>query len=246
MPKGYDTDETVQLDDGPVRTIVAHNGDPEGRPATLVLGEIWGANRFVRDLCLRLANEGITAVGPDPYRGDLPPTDDAPVEALYASFDAYDDIRGIRDLRALLRKVRGGELGFRPGPVFVWGFCMGGRFAHYLAALDEDLAGVINTYGRVDFPRHPDRKPFTPLDVSGLIGVPYLGLFAAHDPVISAEDVRNLDRVLTAHSVPHGIRVYEGAEHGFFNPTRHSHHAAAAADAWQLAVRFLKTKALPQ
>ena len=210
----------------------------------LVLGEIWGVNGNIRAVCERLARAGVVALAPDPSRGVPPPRESNPIEQVLGFFDRYDDPRGIRDCRAALGVLAGG-LGVRPRALFAWGFCKGGRFAHYLGAFDSRLAGVINFYGRITFGRDPVLKPFTPLDVAGLIGAPYLGLFAERDPLIVATDVEALRASFERHGHPHYLHVYAGAEHAFFNDTRPSHHPEVAADAWARRLAFITTGALP-
>jgi carboxymethylenebutenolidase len=216
----------------------------EGCPGVLVLGEIWGVNGNIRAVCERLAHAGVIALAPDPYRGELPPRESDPLERVLGYFDRYDDPRGIRDCRAALGVLAGG-LGVRPRALFAWGFCKGGRFAHYLGAFDARLAGVINFYGRIVFARDPLLKPFTPFDVAGLIEAPYLGLFAEHDSLIAAADLEALRECFERRSHRHHLHVYAGAEHAFFNDTRPSYHPQVAADAWTKALAFITTGVLP-
>ncbi|HEX2885197.1 dienelactone hydrolase family protein [Vineibacter terrae] len=217
---------------------------PQGAPGVVVLGEIWGVNGNIRKICDRLAAQGIVALAPDQYRGITPPRDGDPQDHVMGYFERFDDPQGIRDGRAMIASLRDGRFGVAPRDVHVWGFCMGGRFAHYLAAFAPGLAGVINFYGRVVFPRDEARKPFMPLDVAGLVACPYLGLFGAIDPLIPAPDVAALRAKLAAIGVRHHVSIYESAEHAFFNETRASYHPDAAADAWRRVLAFVKTGAL--
>jgi carboxymethylenebutenolidase len=216
----------------------------DGCPGVLVLGEIWGVNGNIRATCERLARAGVVALAPDPYRGEAPPRESDPIDQVLGFFDRYDDPRGIRDCRAALGVLANG-LGFTPRALFAWGFCKGGRFAHYLGAFDSRLAGVINFYGRIVFARDPVLKPFTPLEVAGLVQAPYLGLFAERDPLISAHDVAALRAAFEHRGHPHHLHVYAGAEHAFFNDTRPAHHPQVAADAWSKVLHFIITGALP-
>lgn len=206
--------------------------------AAVVLGEIWGVNGNMRKICDRLAQAGIAAVAPDLYRGSRAPRESDPMELVMRSFAEYPDARGVNDCRAV---VRWAQLSL-PGVerIYPWGFCMGGRFAHYLAAVSENVAGVVNFYGRLNFPRQ-DIKPFIPLDLVELIQVPYLGLFAERDDLIAHADVAVLDARLTACGTPHFVHIYRGADHAFFNDTRASHHPAIAALAWDRTLAFLQT-----
>ena len=203
--------------------------------SVLILSEIWSVNPNIRSICDRLAQNGIAALAPDLYRGGQAPQESDPAEAVAQSFLDYDDAQGIRDGRAFTRWLRAHS----PADmrVFVWGFCMGGRFAHYLGACGEPLAGVVNFYGRLVFDRQPN-KPFIPMDFAGLIEVPYLGLFAEFDAIVPEQDVEELRRRFAARGHPHQLKVFKGAEHAFFNQTRASWNAVAAAEAWDITLQF--------
>lgn len=203
--------------------------------SVLVLSEIWSVNPNVRSICDRLAQHGIIALAPDLYRGGKAPQESDPAEAVAQSFLDYDDAQGIRDGRAFTRWLRANS----PADtrLFVWGFCMGGRFAHYLGACGEPLAGVVNFYGRLVFERQQN-KPFIPMDLAGLIEVPYLGLFAEFDAIVPEKDVEELRSRFIARGHPHTLKVFKGAEHAFFNQTRASYNATAAAEAWDITLQF--------
>jgi carboxymethylenebutenolidase len=211
----------------------------DGRPAALVLSEIWGVNANMRAICDRLARAGVAALAIDLYRGERPPEYADPIERVMGYFARYDDPRGIRDCRAAVGFMASGGLGATPGRIVPWGFCKGGRFAHYLAAVDPRIAGAINFYGRLDFARDPPRKPFTPLDLAGLVAAPYLGMFAEHDPLIAHASVEALRAALAARRAPHRIEICRGAEHAFFNDERPSFHAPTASRAWDAVLRFV-------
>ena len=52
--------------------------------------------------------------------------------------------------------------------------------------------------------------------------------------------VADLDRRLTAHGKRHEFHTYANAQHAFFNDTRESYDAKAAADAWNRTLAFLR------
>jgi carboxymethylenebutenolidase len=244
--KIIECDEKMPVGGGiEVAAHLAMPDDAAGKPVVILLGEIWGVNAQIRALCRRLAEAGVCVVAPDQYRGITPPSESDPQQTVLGFFDRFDDPAGIRDARACLDWVLGGGLGVTPGPVYALGFCMGGRFAHYLAAFDPRLSGAVNFYGRLDFAKQPHLKPFTPLDVAGLIEAPYLGLFGSIDDFIPDSDVELLRQEFSARGTPHHLHVYEGAHHAFFNETRASYDPAAAADAWKRLVGFVRDGRLP-
>jgi len=204
----------------------------------LIAVELWGMTSHMQDVAERLSAQGYAAVVLDLFRGQAPPVPEDPVERWASTFEAFDDIRCTRDCRMALDWALSGRCGFDAGNVFAWGFCMGGRFAHNLAAFDPRLAGAINFYGRVNFPRMPN-KPFLPIEVTRMIDTPYLGLFAENDELIPDADVARLRRDLSANSHAE-ITVMPGTAHAFFNDQRETYHPAAAQEAWARVCAFLQ------
>ena len=230
----------------PNTQIPATNGDmdafialPEGKPkATVIMQvELWGMTLHMQEVAHRLAEAGYAAVVIDLFRGSRPPVPTDPLEKWGETFESFDDVKATLDSRHALSWILDGGLGLDAGKVFAWGFCMGGRFAHNLAAFDPRLAGAINFYGRVNYPRM-DNKPFLPIEVTRMIECPYLGAFAETDGLIPQADVNKL--IEDQSTNPNAeIRVYSGTEHAFFNDHREAYHAKAAAEAWQHVLAFL-------
>lgn len=206
----------------------------------MVFSAIWSVTPHIEDLCQRLAEEGYGALAPCMFRQRGIPSRAASADALAQTFLGFDDRRCVRDLRRISHGALQGEFGFYPGPLVAMGFCLGGRFAHYLGALDKDVTAVINFYGRLRFERQVI-KPFLPAEVTGLIEVPYLGHFAESDAMIPLSDVLELQTDLRARHVRHDIHIYKGARHGFVDPERPTeHNPQAAALAWQRTMNFIQ------
>ena len=214
---------------------------PPPAPLTvMVYSAIWSVTPHIEDLCNRLAREGFNAIAPCLFRNQGIPSRDAPAEVLAQTFIDFDDRRCIRDLRAVAHATRRGMLGFESGRLATLGFCLGGRFAHSIAAFDSTLAGAVVFYGRLRFARQ-ETKPFLPAELTGLIEVPYLGHFAEFDAMIPLDDAEDLRGALASRNVPHRIEIYKGARHGFVDPERPTEHdPEAAARAWQTTIEFLK------
>jgi len=210
------------------------------RVTVMMLGAIWSVTPHIEDLCVRLASEGIGAIAPCLFRGRGMPAPDAPPEVLRQAFLDFDDRRCLRDLRAVARAAKAGRFGTSDALV-PWGFCLGGRFAHLLAAVSADVAGAVVFYGRMRFDRQPV-KPFLPIELTGLIEVPYLGHFAEHDALIPLADVDELRAALAERGLRHAVHVYAGAKHSFFDPTRPADHDPKASElAWSRTLDFLDT-----
>lgn len=222
---------------GPMDAYVAW---PDAAPRALVLiqVELWGMTEHMGEVAHRLAGQGFGAVVCDLFRRETPPVPSDPLAKWAETFERFDDVRATRDSRHALAWAREGCDGRGTAPVFAWGFCMGGRFAHNLAAFDTRLAGAINFYGRVNFPRMAN-KPFLPIELTRMIASPYLGVFAETDALIPHQDVARLADGLKGNPGT-DVVTYPGTEHAFFNDHREAFHAEAAADAWRRVLAFLE------
>lgn len=221
-------------------TMDAFVAQPAARPlgTVLIAVELWGMTTHMQDIAERLAAQGYAAVVLDLFRKQAPPVPEDPMDRWAATFEGFDDVRCTRDCRMALDWALSGTCGFDAGSVFAWGFCMGGRFAHNLAAFDPRLAGAINFYGRVNFPRMPN-KPFLPIEVTRMIEAPYLGLFAETDGLIPEEDVARLVHDLRQNPDAE-VSVMHGTQHAFFNDQREAFHPDAAREAWTKVLAFLE------
>lgn len=214
---------------------------PEGpgpHRAVLLFVELWGMTPHMQEVAKRLAKAGYAALVCDLFRGATPPVPEDPLEKWAQTFEAFDDVRCTNDCRMAAEWLRAGAAGkAEVSHVFAWGFCMGGRFAHNLAAISDAVSGVINFYGRINFPRM-ENKPFLPIEITGLINKPYLGAFAETDGLIPPEDVEVLRDRLKGNSNTR-IDVYRGTQHAFFNDHRDAYDEQAASLAWQRVVQFI-------
>jgi carboxymethylenebutenolidase len=188
----------------------------------VVLPDVRGLYRFYEELALRLAERGYAALAID-YFGRT-----AGVSKRDESFEYMPHVdettdEGVQaDVSAAVAWLR--DRGVRS--VFTLGFCFGGRKSWLAAASGHDLAGAIGFYGR------------PPLERAGDIAAPILALQAGADGHISAEDNAAFDEALTAAGVPHGVVVFDGAPHSFFD-RKQEEFADASADAWERVLAFL-------
>jgi len=197
---------------------------PGKGPGLVVVQEYWGLVPHIRAVVDRAAGEGFVALAPDLYHGETTTSADQAWKMLLAMRvdEAEKDLRGaIRFLEA--------HPAVSPKKIGTIGFCMGGALSLYAASKNPNVAACVVFYGV-----HPSIKP----DLANL-KAPVLGIYGAKDDFVNAEVVKALDEELTRLGKRHEFHTYP-AGHAFFNDTGKNYNAAAAADAWQRAMTFLK------
>lgn len=195
-------------------------------PAVIVIHEWWGLNDHTRDIARRWADAGFVALAPDLYRGVV--TAD-PAEASTLMHGLTPEA-GIATLDAAVEALAGTP-GVDPKRIGVTGYCMGGSFALLLACRNRAIKAAAPFYG--DVPGDDDIAKLT---------APVLFIGASLDGWITVEKMTELRAALARHGKSGEVKIYEGADHAFFNDTRPAvYNAEAAADAWKRVTNFFRT-----
>ncbi|MEI6044593.1 MAG: dienelactone hydrolase family protein [Chloroflexota bacterium] len=215
---------------------VAYPDQPSGSTAQIIIyPDVRGLFQFYKDLALRFAEVGVTALALD-YFGRT-----AGLGERDEALDFWPHVQQLSlesftlDVKAAQTYLQ--EKGGKDSAIFVVGFCMGGSFA-LLTGTNPDFgfAGLIAFYAGMS-------RNFggngTVLDHAEKVVYPVLGLFGGADQGIPQSDVQQLDEKLDVAGVPHTIVVYPGATHSFFD-RRATEFAEASADAWQRVLDFIR------
>ena len=114
-------------------------------PGVVVIQEIFGVNRVMRDICDGLAAEGYIACSPDLFWRQEPGvqlTDktEEEWEKAFGYLQGFDFEKGVGDIAATIGHVRG--LDGCTGKVGTVGYCMGGSLAYMSACFTDSDASV--------------------------------------------------------------------------------------------------------
>ena len=197
----------------------------------VIYPDVRGLHQFYKELALRFAEVGITALAID-YFGRT-----AGLSERNDEFDFWPHVQQMQfpsflaDVRAALAHLESGK------PTFITGFCMGGSLTVLSSTQDLGLTGAIGFYAGLS--RQLPGTSGTALDESVKVRIPFLGLFGGADQGIPAEQVHILDENLDKAGVEHQIVIYEGAPHSFFD-RRSEEYAAASTDAWTKMLAFIQ------
>jgi carboxymethylenebutenolidase len=179
-----------------------------------------------KDVARRYAKAGFVAVAPDlvSREGGTANVNPDDVPGILSRADPQ---RHVEDATAAGAFVRSQD-SVRADAHGITGFCFGGGVVWRTIGQDLSAAAAVPFYG-----------PPPPLETLTHTHAAALGMYGSLDTGItgSAQAVQD---ALAAAGVPHDYKVYEGANHAFFNDTGARYDAAAATDAWARALAWFR------
>ncbi len=202
------TSISIEATDGS-GTFSAYVVAPKAPSAGVVvlIQEIFGVNQAMRDIAAWVAGLGFIAVCPDLFWRiepgiDITDKSDAEWKRAFELFQAFDQVKGIEDLKATLAACR--TLDGSNGKVATMGYCLGGRLA-FMMAQQSDADANISYYG---------------VGLDGLLGdlgkvtKPLVVHIADKDAFFPAEGRAAVVSAVQGHR--HVVSyVYPGADHAF-------------------------------
>lgn len=218
-------------------------------PGIVLVQEVFGLDPHIRERTERLAQEGFVVLAPDLYSREEGPPGPRPTKEDPSPIWTMDDVRAaVASLpdRRVLGDLEGGlaHLASDPGVdargLGAVGFCMGGNFAYMLGCTSRRLSAVVDFYGRFVYRELSPNKPIQPLELALNLSCPLLAVFGEEDPSIPAEEIERFRRTMDQFARDATIVTFPGVGHGFLNDRRKSYDREAAAQAWTLAIDFLR------
>ena len=201
----------------------SESSDTPCKGRLVVIQEVFGVNRHIRDVCDRFSENGFDALAPSLFDRLEPDVqlgysaEDVAKGRSLRSRMAWQD--GLRDTIACIDYLA------QSGPVAVVGFCYGGAIA-WLAANTSRLNAAVCYYGSY-IHQFRDHHPQCPAQLH----------FGALDHMIPLEDIENIKAANTEANLD--VCVYPDAGHGFNCNLRDSFHGPSAELAWQRTLDFL-------
>ena len=195
--------------------------------AVILIHEWDGLNDRVRSVADALAKEGYIALCTDLYRGRQGATQ-AANRALVQRAQARPD-KLMRNLNKAIQFLRSRN---DVGKIAVLGWGFGGKLALDLAIQGEKHDGTAIFYGRLN------QKPEDLEKISHEI----FGVFAERDLAIPPKAVNQFTDALAKAGIASDIRIYEGANHGFFLWVDRDaeYNEQPAKEAWDALKTYLK------
>ncbi|HVN26850.1 MAG TPA: dienelactone hydrolase family protein [Candidatus Binataceae bacterium] len=200
-------------------------------PGLILLHEIFGVNRHIRELADLYAEEGYFVLAPDLFWRLKPGIElgysSEDVETgmtYYRRFDIDHAILDIGDAIATLRNMPGCN-----GKVAALGFSLGGRLA-LLAAARLPIEAAVSNYGLALEEN---------IDEAVAARCPIALHFAAADKYVPSDTYVSIKRALAENDEAE-IYVYPGAGHGFHNRARDTFHSSSVSLAHSRTISLLR------
>lgn len=228
-------------------------------PGIIVIHEAYGLNPQIRGVATRYAENGYVAIAPNLFARNsdlmnekniesamrhmwsLPPEkrrdpsamqevmknmSDTDRKVMQVFFFGREEMEKqmVKDLlncaEFLKKEVSGGKLG-------VTGFCLGGGLTYQLSTV-YPFSASVPFYGANPHPIESVEK------ISG----PVLAFYGGEDDRIN-EGIPEIAGAMVKYKKEFEMKIYQGAQHAFFNETRPVYNKAAAEDSWELTMQFL-------
>ena len=191
----------------------------------LIIHENRGLNEHTKDIARRYAQEGFIALAVDLVsRAGGSKSDTAANTGALGSAKIEDLVADMKAYATYLQKVEG----VKAGGIGVTGFCFGGGYAFESAIASPEVKAAVPYYGIC---RLIDKLATSKAAVLAIYG-------ALDNRVTSQSELVKAELAKTGR--PSEVKIYDGANHAFFNDTGASYNAAAAAEAWTKTLAWFR------
>jgi len=200
-------------------------------PGILVLHENQGLTEHFKDVARRYAKEGFIGLAVDLLSragGSHAAPDSAAISAGLSSAPVEQQVADLSEYVTYLT----GQAEVSPGGIGATGFCFGGARIWRLAVEDQNVAAAVPYYGSAP-----------PLDKVPQMRAAVFGVYAGLDERVNST-IPPLEDALRSAGKTYRIKIYEGAQHAFFDDApsdRRPYHPTAAAEAWADTLAWFRT-----
>lgn len=227
-------DVTIAAPAGQMLAFLCKPVERDRLPTVLLLMEAFGLTSHIRDVAVRIAQEGYAVLVPDLYyrQGSSITFRYDQVEEGMATMWRIDFGQPMEsDLKAAINYLRS-----RPeisaDRIGVTGFCLGGGLTFLTACrFSSEIAAAAPFYGMVLDEWIESVKDIT---------IPMMLFFGGQDPFIERDRIQQIETRFQELNKPYTLKLYAEATHGFFCHERESYHPFAADDAWQALMGFFR------
>jgi carboxymethylenebutenolidase len=235
------TVETIKIggDKGePISAYVARPSGPGPFPGIVLVHHLPGWSEWYCEATRRFAHHGYMAICHNLYErsGQGDPDD---VGAKVRAEGGVADAQVIGDTAGAVKWMRTAP--GHSGKVGLFGSCSGGRHAFLYACTKTDVDACAELWGgRVVMAKEElnAKTPVSPIDLTGSLCCPLIGIFGNEDRAPSPEQVNQHEAELKKHGKSYEFHRYDGAGHGIFYYHRPMYRVEQALDGWSKVFAF--------
>ena len=209
-------------------------------PGIILIPHMPGWDELNRETVRRFAHHGYAALCPNIYErfGHGLPAD---ISAKARQEGGVSDDSVIGDCEGALRYLN--SLPYSNGRAGVIGMCSGGRHAFLAGCRVKGLNAVVDCWGGRVVAAKEDlspRQPVAPIDLTGDLGCPLLGIFGNEDKSPTPAQVDQHEEELKKYGKKYKFFRYDGAGHAFWSYDREAYRPVQAMDAWEKVFSFFE------
>jgi carboxymethylenebutenolidase len=207
-------------------------------PGVVVIHHMPGWDGPTKEIVRRFAHHGYAAISPNLHFREGKATPEENSASVRAAGGMPDD-RTMGDVQGAIDYLR--ALPYLNGRVGVIGYCSGGRQSYLAACTLRGLDAAIDCYGGGVVAKPEEltpRQPVAPIEFTGDLQCPLLGLFGVEDTRPSPEDTARTEQALQKFGKTYDFHTYPNAGHAFFAVDRPQYRQAAAIDGWHKVFAF--------
>jgi carboxymethylenebutenolidase len=209
-------------------------------PGIVLVPHIPGWDEFCRETARRFSQHGYLALCPDIYHrfGHGSP-EEVSARAREAGGVPDDSVMG--DCEGGLDHLK--SLPYSNGRVGVIGMCSGGRHAFLAACRVKGFDAAVDCWGgSVVVPKEAltEAQPVAPVDLTGELGCPLLGIFGNEDRFPTAEQVDIHEAELKKYGKDYRFYRYDDAGHGIWYYHTPMYRPQQAMDSWEKTFEFFE------
>ncbi|NER38241.1 MAG: dienelactone hydrolase family protein [Oscillatoria sp. SIO1A7] len=222
----------IPVADGEIPAYRARPARGGNFPVVLVVQEIFGVHEHIQDVCRRFAKLGYMAIAPELYarQGDVSQL--SSIQEIFSQVvSKVPDEQVMSDLDATVAWAKNSGKA-NTDKLAITGFCWGGRIVWLYSYHNPKVKAGVAWYGRL-VGESTSLTPKHPLDISGELKVPILGLYGGSDSLIPNDTVEQMRRVISVGDSGSEILLYENTPHGFHADYRPSYRKDQAEDGWE-------------
>ena len=235
--------ETVTVPGYTGDRIHAYFSRPLGKgpyPGIILIPHMPGWDEMNKEVARRFTSHGYSVLCPNIYERfghGLP----AEISAKARQEGGVSDDSVMGDCEGALQYLN--SLPYSNGKTGVIGMCSGGRHSFLAACRVKGLNAAVDCWGGRVVAAKEDLtpgQPVAPIDLTGDLGCPLLGIFGNEDKFPPPEQVDQLEAELKKHNKEYQFFRYDGAGHAFWSHDREAYRPVQAMDSWEKVFSFFE------